>query len=79
MSIRSFLKYLHLRKQADFDKLSLLQLPLKRTKLPKNILSEHQIADPISQPDITTKLGIRNRTIFKILYATGIHLPMAGS
>ncbi len=44
VSIRSFLKFLYSNKQLNIDPDFIIKLPIKRQSLPKNILSEDQIA-----------------------------------
>jgi len=69
--IRSFFKYLYLIHHIHIDP-SLIQLPVKGQNLPKNILSECQIETILQQPDLKSHLGVRNRAILELFYASGI-------
>jgi integrase/recombinase XerD len=53
-----------------------LTLPRKSRTLP-NVLSESQIAQLIETADIETTLGLRDRAVMEVLYATGIRLAEA--
>jgi integrase/recombinase XerD len=53
-----------------------LQLPRKTRSLP-HVLSESEIAQLIETPDATTTLGLRDRALMEVLYATGIRLSEA--
>ena len=53
-----------------------LQLPRKTRSLP-HVLSESEIAQLIETPDATTTLGLRDRALMEVLYATGIRLAEA--
>lgn len=50
-----------------------LQLPRKVRTLP-HVLSESQIAELIETGDTNTTLGLRDRALMEVLYATGIRL-----
>lgn len=46
--------------------------PKIRKNLPKNIIGHKQIEELLMQPDVSTRLGIRDRAILEFLYSTGI-------
>ena len=48
----------------------IIWLPVKRQPRPKNILSENQIERLLSEPDVSKLLGLRNRAIMDLLYAS---------
>lgn len=50
--------------------------PCKSRTLP-HVLSESDIAQLIETPDVHTALGLRDRAIMEVLYATGIRLAEA--
>lgn len=49
-----------------------LELPKKPQTLPKTILSVQQVEDILNQAEVSTLLGVRNRTIMEVFYSTGI-------
>lgn len=53
-----------------------LQLPRKTRTLP-HVLSESQIAELIETADTNSALGLRDRALMEVLYATGIRLAEA--
>ena len=57
----------------DADPTALLKAP----KLPKpipTVISEQQVIDLICAPDITTPLGLRDRAILELMYASGLRV-----
>ncbi|MBI4692983.1 MAG: site-specific tyrosine recombinase XerC [Gammaproteobacteria bacterium] len=56
-----------------------LELPKKPLALPKTILSVQQVEAILNQADVSTLLGVRNRTILEVFYSTGIRrLELSG-
>ena len=49
-----------------------MQMPKVPDSLPKDILSEEEIEKVLNAPDVTSIIGIRDRTIMEVLWATGI-------
>lgn len=49
-----------------------LALPKKEYRLPKAILTEHEVDVVMNTPDITDMFGLRDRAILEVLYSTGI-------
>jgi integrase/recombinase XerD len=49
-----------------------LKLPKQPSTLPKGVMTEEQIELMLSQADINTAIGFRNRTVMEVLYSTGI-------
>ncbi|MFY9553324.1 MAG: tyrosine-type recombinase/integrase [Blastocatellia bacterium] len=58
------------------DPSELLKLPRKSRTLP-HVLSESDIAQLIESPDVYTPIGLRDRALMEVLYATGIRLAEA--
>ncbi len=52
--------------------LEAIELPKLPKQLPKAILSVEEIEQVLSQPDIETPTGLRNRAMMEVLYSTGI-------
>ena len=49
-----------------------VELPRPEKALPEEALSERQIAAVLAQPDATDPLGVRDRALLELLYASGI-------
>lgn len=49
-----------------------LELPKTPDRLPRNVLSPEQAEQILALPDVDTPLGLRDRTMLEVLYATGI-------
>lgn len=49
-----------------------LQLPKRGKRLPMDYLSSEEVERVIAQTDITKELGVRDRAILEVFYATGI-------
>jgi integrase/recombinase XerD len=49
-----------------------IELPRLGRPLPRNILSAQEVERVMSQPDVRTPIGLRDRAILELLYSTGI-------
>ena len=71
-AITGFYAFLKQRKKivmnpfADFPKLR------KSHRLPKGVITNAQVLRWLAQPDVSTPLGYRDRTIMEVLYSTGL-------
>ncbi len=72
-SLRSFLKFLINERGLEIDIERLLSLPKLPKRLP-TVLSLEEIERLLKTPDINTPLGLRDRAILEVLYATGIRV-----
>ena len=72
ITVKNFCKFLVELEYIQNDVSSRVKLPKQSKSLPKGILTLNQLSKILSQPDITTPLGLRDRTILEILYSTGI-------
>lgn len=72
-SIRSFYQYLLLNKIVDKDPTSSLESPKNEKKLP-SILTLEEVDILLSQPQINTHKGLRDKAMLELLYATGIRV-----
>ena len=72
-SIRSFYKYLARNNYVDFNPFSLTNGPKKDKLLPK-FLYYNELEDLFDACDLTTFLGIRDRLLLEMLYATGMRV-----
>lgn len=71
VSLRSFFQYLHTERIIDRNPFVLLEMPKSDRKLPQ-ALTEEETERLLSAPDTTTLLGMRDKTMLELLYATGI-------
>ncbi len=72
-SIRSFYQYLLNEGIVDTDPTINLESPKTEKKLPC-ILSLSEVDKLMNQPDDNTKMGVRDRAMLELLYATGIRV-----
>jgi integrase/recombinase XerD len=55
-----------------YNPASELELPHKERRLPRAILSVAEVEKVLSQPDLRTPLGVRDRAVLEVLYSTGM-------
>ena len=72
-SLRRFYAYLLREKKIDVDPVALIDAPKLGRALPKT-LSEKDVDSLLNAPDISTTLGLRDRVLFEVLYATGLRV-----
>ena len=72
-SIKSFFKYLCLDKQLENNPAEILNTPKTYRKLP-NVLSSQDIDNLLNSPDKNSFLGLRDKAMLEILYATGLRV-----
>ena len=70
--IKNFFKWLVKKQYLIYNPASELELPRVNKYLPKVILTHEEAELVILQPDINTKLGIRDRAILETFYSTGM-------
>ena len=71
-AVKSFFSLLTEQHLILIDPASSIRYPKVPKTLPRQLLSEPETEVLMDGPDITTPLGIRNRAIVELLYATGI-------
>ena len=69
--IRSFFLWLNRTGRLLHNPAESLALPRPEQSLPR-VLNEAEIARLIETPDLTTTIGLRDRALLEVLYATGI-------
>ncbi|GAY73058.1 tyrosine recombinase XerD [Lentilactobacillus kosonis] len=87
--MRKFFAYLYQFNQIDSDPMTKIDAPKQAKTLP-DVLSVDEVNNLLEAPDVTKKLGLRDRAILEVLYATGLrvselinlklvdlHLPMS--
>jgi len=72
-SIRSFFRFLTSERQIPKDPTKLIESSRSWSKLP-SVLSIEEINSLLEQPDISKPLGLRDRVILEIMYATGLRV-----
>ena len=72
-SFRRFFQYLVLNKMRDDNPTEILKNPTKMQGLPK-ILSESEVENLLAAPDLETPIGVRDRAMLEVLYATGLRV-----
>ncbi len=70
--LRSFFKWLTRAGEIDANPASEIDLPRKTQRLPRHVLSAGEVERVLAQPDTSTVLGLRDRAILEVLYATGM-------
>ncbi len=73
-SVKRFFDYLEESRQILFNPNSAIRMPELGKRLPKIILSKAEAKRILNQPNTSTKLGIRDKTILELFYSTGIRL-----
>ena len=72
-AVRGFYRYLVLERRLDQSPADDLTPPRAWPALPK-FLAPEQVDALIEQPDVTTPLGLRDRAMIEVLYATGMRV-----
>lgn len=72
-SLRRFYRYLCREGIRDSDPTAMLESPRIGKSLPGS-LSEEDVDNLLNQPDTNTALGMRDRTMLEVLYATGLRV-----
>ena len=71
--IKTFFKYLVQDGLLDKSPIHDVETPRQERRLP-NILSVSEVEALIKAPEIDTPLGLRNRALFELIYATGLRV-----
>jgi len=72
-AMRSFFKYLELRRKIDGNPAAGVRFPKFRVALP-HVLTSSQVEDLLAGPNSKTALGQRDRAMLELLYATGLRV-----
>lgn len=72
-SLRKFHQFLRQERKTDNDPMQYIDTPKKAQKLPKT-LSIKEVEKIIEAPDTSDVLGIRDRAILEVMYATGLRV-----
>lgn len=72
-TIRRFYRYLIRENQLSIDPSALLEMPKLGRSLPKS-LSEREVEALLEAPDVDDPLGLRDRAMLELIYATGLRV-----
>ena len=72
-TLRRFYRYLCREEIRDSDPTAQIESPRLGRPLPSS-LTENEVEDLLAQPDINDALGLRDRTMLEVLYATGLRV-----
>lgn len=72
-TLRRFHQYLRQERVTDHDPMQHIDSPKKAQKLPSTLTLE-EVERLIETPDVTKTLGIRDRAILEMMYATGLRV-----
>jgi len=72
-ALRTFYKYLYREGMVSRNPLVLVGTPKQPRRLPK-FLTPHEVAALLAAPDVTTLIGLRDRALLEVLYATGLRV-----
>lgn len=72
-SLRGFFDYLLQEKEISVNPATLLDSPKIARKLP-HVLSQEQVLNMLGQPDLSQRLGFRDRVMLELLYACGLRV-----
>lgn len=72
VAVKGLFQYLTRNNLILYNPASELELPQPAKTLPKDVLTANEAERILSQPDIDTSLGVRDRAILETLYSTGI-------
>jgi integrase/recombinase XerD len=70
--VRAFFGWLAKKDHIPFSPAEQLDLPRQPRTLPRVILSADEVEQVLALPDVSTPLGVRDRAILELFYASGI-------
>ena len=73
-SLKRFFEYLEQSNIIFINPMEYILEPKKDKTIPRNILSGKEMAKLLDQPNLSTRTGIRDRTVLEVFYSTGIRL-----
>lgn len=71
-TIQGFFKWLCRKYFITANPAADLELPKVEKRLPRQVLTAHEAEQILSQPDLATPVGLRDRAVLEILYSTGM-------
>lgn len=73
-NLQVFYRYLIMTGKVLASPAEIIRLPKEPRKLPAVVLTQKEMKKLLAQPDTTTVLGFRDRTMYEVLYSTGIRI-----
>lgn len=73
VALRQFFQFAALREGLKKDPTRQLEAPRRQIKLP-TVLSRDELESLLAQPDLTSAIGMRDRTMLELFYATGLRV-----
>ncbi|TAN35419.1 hypothetical protein EPN27_03895 [Patescibacteria group bacterium] len=73
-NLQVFYQYLVKTGQVLNNPADVIRLPKEPRKLPAVVLTPKEMKKLLAQPDMTTVLGFRDRTMYEVLYSTGLRV-----
>lgn len=73
VAIRTWLRWLHASRRVAEDRAGLVELPRRWRRLPETLNLE-RTAELVTSPDPQRKLGLRDRAILELFYASGLRV-----
>ena len=70
--VRMFFRWLVRTNRVLYNPASELELPRKEQRLPRAVLSAQEAERVLALPDLCDPLGLRDRAMLEVLYATGV-------
>ena len=72
MPLRQFFSWCVRTNRILYNPAADIEMPRVEHRLPKHVLSVEEVERVLTQPDLTKPLGIRDRAILEVFYATGM-------
>ncbi|WP_407281030.1 site-specific tyrosine recombinase XerD [Aromatoleum evansii] len=72
-ALRRYYRHLLAQGRIGTDPTTLLDPPMRSERFPKT-LTETQVDSLLAAPDVTTPIGLRDRSMLEVLYATGLRV-----
>jgi len=72
-AVRTFFRYLYRDGHVSRNPLALVSAPRRQPRLPK-FLTPDEVRAVLRAPDVSTPLGLRDRALLEVLYATGMRV-----
>lgn len=72
VAVKGLFKWLTLTRRIAYNPAAELELPRRRHRIPRGVLTAEEAELVLAQPDTTKPLGVRDRAILELLYSTGI-------
>ncbi len=70
--VRMFFRWLVRTNRILYNPASELELPRQEQRLPRAVLSAEEAERVLALPDLSDPIGLRDRTMLEVLYATGV-------